>query len=62
MPVENFSIVDTGNALTFLAFCHGKEELVDIPDELWDNTLGTQVNLGYAFKEKTDDPGETLDR
>jgi hypothetical protein len=55
MPVENFKGVDTGDSLSFLAQCHGAEEITQLPDELWDTVIGTAVTLGTAFGEKQDD-------
>lgn len=62
MPVEEFIATDTGESFSFIAICHGQREVVDIPDELWDNTIGTYTGFGQAFKENHDGPaGETLD-
>jgi hypothetical protein len=49
MPVENFEIIDTGDSITLMAACHGAEELVTIPDSVWD-TVGQGVSIGYAFQ------------
>lgn len=51
MPVENFYIDDTGNVLNFVAQCHGKEQLVKVPDSFWDQELGHTVSIGPAFTE-----------
>lgn len=53
LPVENFCIDDTGNTLTFVATCHGEEQLVEIPDSFWDQELVHTVSIGPAFEENT---------
>lgn len=55
MPVENFVIADTGNTLTFVATCHGKEELVHIPDSMWDTEFDQTVSIGPAFQDIGED-------
>jgi len=49
MPVENFRATDHGDSLTLMAECHGKREVVTLPDTLWDSVIGTHMNLGPAF-------------
>lgn len=51
MPVEKFSVIDTENAMAFVAACHGQEQIVNVPDELWADMLGSHVNFGPAFSE-----------
>ncbi len=63
MPVESFRVSDTGDGLIFVAACHGVEELVNFPDEMWDTIIGTHVNFGPAFCNKENIDGEKkLDR
>ena len=63
MPVEQFSVTDTGDSITFVARCHGETEVATIPDEVWDTVLGTHVNFGTAFNQgEINDPRKTLDR
>jgi hypothetical protein len=49
MPVEQFWADVTPRSLIFVAVCHGKTETVEIPDELWDNSLPTTSDFGPAF-------------
>jgi len=54
MPVENFVVTDTGDSLALMATCHGEEELVHIPDTVWETAFGLGVSLGPAFKTEDD--------
>lgn len=54
MPVENFCVTDTGDALIFVAACHEKQETVTLSDEIWDNVLTSTWSfgdIGPAFTE-----------
>lgn len=59
MPVEWFGVSDTSDSLIFLARCHGDEQVVEMPDEIWDSVIGTGVpTLGPAFAEENYDDTE----
>lgn len=62
MPVEQFSVTDTGNSITFVAKCHGESELATIPDEVWDDMIGTHVNFGSAFTGENNESKQKLVR
>lgn len=55
MPVEEFEATDTGDSLAFVARCHGEEELVQLPDSVWDDDNTYGVEWSYAFEENGDD-------
>lgn len=49
IPVEKFSSTDTGTSIVFVAQCHGQIESAEIPDNVWDDQIGTHMNFGLAF-------------
>lgn len=49
MPVEEFCVTDTGDALILVATCHKKEETVTLTDDMWDNVNPSHVDIGPAF-------------
>ena len=53
MPVQEFYVTDTGDALEFVAKCHDKVQIVKVSNELWDNVSSMlNVNIGPAFREE----------
>lgn len=49
-PVEQFCVTDTGDALIFVATCHGEDETVTVPDSVWrDIRRVSDIVIGPAF-------------
>lgn len=51
MPVEKFWIVDTDSSIILVAVCHGKEQLVTVPNESLASMVGSYIDIGHAFEE-----------
>lgn len=49
LPVEDFRVSDTGDSLIVVASCHGDEQVVTIPDDLWDSVIGRDFSIGPVF-------------
>lgn len=63
LRVEEFSVTDTGDSITFVTQCHGQVESATVPDDVWDTMIGTHVNFGLAFNgENNNGRTTTLDR
>lgn len=56
MPVQEFSVfdaIDTG--ITLVAACHGDRQIVNVPDDVLTDMLGSHFGFGTAFTEDPDD-------
>lgn len=52
MPIEEFCIYDTPDAMIIEAQCHGKYEAVNIPNEVLASTIGSLYTIESVFTEE----------
>lgn len=54
MPVEEFTVFDEQDGITFVAACHGKRQVVKVPDVVLTDMFGSRLDIGLAFTEDAD--------
>lgn len=52
MPVQSFCIYDAPDALYIEAQCHGRYEVVRVPNEVTASMLGSYFNVEHVFGEE----------
>lgn len=57
MPVENFWADVDESCVILVARCHGKTQVVEVPDELWDTWRPADFVLGPAFYAEPENGG-----